>query len=274
LRARALAWRVDVERVVETPRSAIAFGCRDEQQVVLKVVDAHGDERLSGQVLEAFGGRGVVRVLEQEDDAILLDRLLPGTSLADANFDDDAATGVIADVIKRMSPGPPPVGVPTVEAWGRGFERYAAGDAHAIPKTLVEAAQRTYVDLCASQTTRRLLHGDLHHHNVLFDSQRGWLAIDPKGVVGELAFEVGAALRNPCERPERYAAPATIRRRVDYFARTLQLDSARIFAWAFAQAVLAAIWELEDDGALGAGVAWIGFASALGSMLDGEPRYP
>jgi streptomycin 6-kinase len=64
-------------------------------------------------------------------------------------------------------------------------------------------------------------------------------AIDPKGVVGELAYETGAALRNPCDRPELFAAPATIPRQVDCFACVLRLDGRRILAWAFAQAILA-----------------------------------
>jgi streptomycin 6-kinase len=40
---------------------------------------------------------------------------------------------------------------------------------------------------------------DLHHYNVLSDSGRGWLAIDPKGLVGEVEYEVGAAIRNPID---------------------------------------------------------------------------
>ena len=63
--------------------------------------------------------------------------------------------------------------------------------------TSVERAQRLYVGLCASQTSTRLLHGDLHHYNILRDGDRGWVAIDPKGVVGEVEYEIGAALRNP-----------------------------------------------------------------------------
>ena len=56
------------------------------------------------------------------------------------------------------------------------------------------------------------------HQNALLDAQRGWLAIDPKGVVGELAYEVGAELRNPIARPELFAAPAVIARRAEHFA--------------------------------------------------------
>jgi streptomycin 6-kinase len=86
----------------------------------------------------------------------------------------------------------------------------------------------------------------LQHYNVLLDSNRGWLAIDPKGVLGELEYEIGAALRNPFERPELFLAQPVIKRRVRQFANHLSLDYERTLKWAFAQAVLSAIWLIED----------------------------
>lgn len=82
--------------------------------------------------------------------------------------------------------------------------------------------------------------------NVLFDSDRGWLAIDPKGVVGEVEHEIGAALRNPFEQPDLFASRSTIERRLKQFTRRLNLDYERTLAWGFAQAVLSAIWGIED----------------------------
>src|SRR5207244_1723119 len=127
-------WRVTVESTCVTDSSLLAFGSRDSQSVVLKVLRNEGDEWRSGAILEAF-----------------------------------------------------------------------------------EQGRRVYSDLCGSQRHRQLLHGDLHHYNVLFDARRGWLAIDPKGVVGELEYEVGAALRNPYEAPELFLEPSTIERRVEQF---------------------------------------------------------
>src|SRR5437588_2607793 len=97
--------------------------------------------------------------------------------------------------------------------------------------------------LYASQKEPRLLHGDLQHYNVLFDSKRGWLAIDPKGVVGEVEYEIGAILRNPIERPEMFTQRVTIERRIKQLTGKLNLDFERVLAWGFAQAVLSAIWD-------------------------------
>jgi streptomycin 6-kinase len=263
-----IRWRLRVETVVQTGSSIIAFGQRDQQPVVLKVTKRSSEEWSSGQVLNAFEGQSVVRSLDQTDGAVLLERLVPGKSLAEMNMPDEEATAIIADVIRRMSPTSAPIETPIIEAWGKSFELYRAAPNAGIPISLVEQAHRTYTTLCASQSSVRLLHGDLHHHNVILDSRRGWVAIDPKGVVGELAYEVGAALRNPCEQPALFSAPDTIRRRVNCFAAVLKLDSGRILAWAFAQAVLAAIWEWEDDGVLTAGLGWLALARSIQSMAD------
>jgi streptomycin 6-kinase len=169
-----------------------------------------------------------------------------------------------------MSPQECTAVVPTVEDRSRGFERYAASGNTQLPRTLVDEAHRVYAALCASQTRRRLLHGDLHHGNVLLDSERGWLAIDPKGVVGEPEYEVGAALRNPIEKPDVFLRLPTITARVEHFADRLRLDSERIVAWTFAQAVLSAVWAIEDGIPLGGDHPWIALACAVRPMLTGR----
>ena len=130
--------------------------------------------------------------------------------------------------------------------WGRGFDRYLQTGNQQIPCELVLEARRLHLELSASQRTTMLLHGDLQHYNVLLDDERGWLAIDPKGVVGELEYELGALLRNPVEQPELFANPATVNRRLVTLTTLLHLDHTRALHWSFAQAVLSAIWDVED----------------------------
>lgn len=270
IEARIREWRVVVERELETDSSYLAFGRRDDRPVVLKVLKKPGDEWRSGQVLDAFEGRGVVRVYEYAEGAMLLERLIPGDSLVDMVLagGDDRATGILADVIGRMSPRPSGKAVPTVHDWAVGFERYAASGDRQIPRNLLEEGHRVYSALCGSQSQPRLLHGDLHHYNVLLDNERGWLAIDPKSVMGELEYEVGAALRNPYERPELFAEPSTIEKRIRRFATELRLDASRALAWGFAQAVLAAVWAVEDGFTVGPRSPWIAFAAASRPMID------
>ena len=268
------AWRVSVERVSQTQGSILAFGRRGTQPVVLKVIKDPGDEWRSGEIVDAFDGKGVVRVYEYVEGAMLLERACPGTHLVSIalNADDDRATEILVDVIGRMSPCAPAHTVPTVEAWAKGFERYVAGGSTQIPTRLVLDAHRLYTDLCCSQSQARLLHGDLHHSNVLFDSDRGWVAVDPKGVAGELEYEIGAALRNPQERPNLFTDPTVIEARAQRFAHELHLDARRILAWGFAQAVLSAIWAAEDGLVVEPNHPCIVLANAIRPTLGMEGR--
>src|SRR4051812_46937000 len=102
----AKAWRVELDESFETPSSVIAYGRRGAQRVVLKVVRRPNDEWHAGAVLDAFGGRGVVRVLEHTEGAMLVERLDPGTSLVELvrSGRDDSATTIIAEVIAAMTP--------------------------------------------------------------------------------------------------------------------------------------------------------------------------
>ena len=266
---RARAWRVVVEDTFETATSLIAYGRRDNDPVVLTLVKRAGDEWHAGDVLHAFEGRGVVRVHEFVGGAMLLERLRPGHSLVDLSLSDrdEESTTVLAAVIGAMSPDASMRTAPTAREWRDGFRRYtASGDARLPPELVFEAAV-SYDELVDSQTRPRLLHGDLQHSNVLFDDRRGWTAIDPKGVVGELEFEIGAALRNPIERPDVFAAPAVIERRVNHFATMLDLDVDRVLRWAFAQAVLSAIWDIEDGSIEPATPVSVRLAEAIRSML-------
>ncbi|MDP9336855.1 MAG: aminoglycoside phosphotransferase family protein, partial [Actinomycetota bacterium] len=225
----AREWRVTIDHSFETAGSFIAYGRRDAQPVVLKMVKCPGDEWGSGEALTAFDGRGVVRVYEHVGGALLLERLDPGEGLAELALRgcDEEATTILADVIGSMPQCRPVTACPTVQDWAEGFKLYLASGDDQVPMNLVSEAGRLYTDLCESQRNPRLLHGDLQHYNVLFDRHRGWLAIDPKGVVGEIEYEVGAALRNPCERPEVFADPEIIKRRLGQFASRLNLDPER-----------------------------------------------
>jgi streptomycin 6-kinase len=253
----ARQWGMVVDNTFETETSVMAFGfrgvgARESQPVVLKIIKREGDEWRSGEVLKAFGGVGVARVYEHAPGAVLLERLRPGSSLVEVSLSgkDAEATEVLAGVIEQMSLTRNALvaypEAPTLSDWARSFERYIATRDTQLPKELVESAGQLYLTLCASQLEPRLLHGDLQHYNVLVDSERGWLAIDPKGVVGEMEYEIGAILRNPIERPELFTARAIIDSRAKRFAERLGLDYGRILSWAFAQAVLSAIWDIED----------------------------
>lgn len=248
LRAAAHEWRVTVDDSIETPSSIIAFGRQHGAPVALKIVRNRGDEWRSGEVIHAFGARGVVRVLAYMDGAMLLERINPGRQLVELTRrgSDVEATEIIGDVIAAMSPTVPPAWCPHAADWGRAFDWYRERGTSEIPPHVVDTAAAAYDELCATQGPTRLLHGDLHHYNVLEDEGRGWLAIDPKGVVAEAEFEIGAMLRNPVESPALYGDPDVTSRRIAHLAIRLGLDADRVRRWSFAQGVLSEIWKIQD----------------------------
>jgi streptomycin 6-kinase len=244
----ARVWGVTIERTAATKTSLIVHGKRAGKPVVLKVVKEQGDEWRCGEIAAKFGGRGVVEVYEHMPGAALFEKLDPGEPLAALTLAgrDAEATDILALMLGRMVPGDPPADCPTVEQWAMAFVRHAGSGDERVPMALVEPAQRIYSDLCATQRNPALLHGDLHHYNVLSDSTRGWCAIDVKGVVGELEYELGAILRNPIDRPDLFAKLDVVERRLEHFGFALGLDVGRARGWCFAQAVLSAIWSTED----------------------------
>jgi streptomycin 6-kinase len=204
--------------------------------------------------LQRFDGRGVAQLLafDRDGGAMLLERLLPGTPLS-ALGDDDAATGIAAAVMRDLwRPAPTNHTFPTVADWGQGFARMRAhfsGGTGPLPPPLVARAESLFADLLDSAAPAVLLHGDLHHDNILAAERRPWLAIDPKGLIGEPAYEVGALLRNPMPWLLDQPNPGRVlARRLRTLSEALAIDEQRLRDWGLAQAVLSAWWSIEDHG--------------------------
>jgi streptomycin 6-kinase len=225
----------------------------DGTAAVLKLSFPDAGFRAEAEALRLFDGCGAVRLLELDLDrgAMLLERLEPGLPLTTVDNDDEA-TSIAADVLGQLwRPVPPEHAFPTVADWAHGLTRLwwnYGGGTGPLPAPLIERAEALFAELLTSQAEPVLLHGDLHHLNVLSASREPWLAIDPKGVVGEPAYDVGALLRNPAELLDTPRPGKTLERRLDQLSEQLGLDRARVARWGMSQAVLAAYWGWEDGG--------------------------
>lgn len=242
-------WALNVDSVFETPSSSIAFAHRDGRAVVLKVAKPGSDEAHAYAVLRRFAGRGAVALLEHQDTAVLMERAMPGTALTELVLAgrDDEATEIVCDVAAVLhNADPADAEFIPVDDFVDALTRHRSAAGSPVPPAWLDRAQKLFVALLHTQGQRRLLHGDLHHDNVVYDHARGWLAIDPKGYVGEAAYEFGALLRNPTDDPTRFAARRIIERRIAIISERTHIDAQRLTAWAFAQAVLSAVWDIED----------------------------
>jgi streptomycin 6-kinase len=189
--------------------------------------------------LECWAGAGAVRLLAYEPSwgALLLERADPGT-LASA----------LVGVMRRLHAAPvPDGGLPDLESQGEAFARHLRtypGD-HPLPRALVERAGRLFDELCASAPARVVLHGDLHHDNVLRAEREPWLAIDPHGVVGDPGYEAGSMVYNPDAGRSGEEMLALVPARIEQLAGGMGLAVERVTAWAFVKAVLSEVWSAE-----------------------------
>ena len=203
------------------------------------------DERRAGAVLRWWDGEGAVRVLaaSTNDDVLLLERAIGSCSLATlartGEAGDGAATRILCVVAARLhAPRPSSPPLPPLSGC---FAALAAAAAHG---GVFSACHAVAQDLLAAPQDSVVLHGDLHHANVFDGGARGWLAIDPKGYIGERGFDFANILCNP--DAALATCPGRLERQVALIAHEARLDPARLLAWIAAWAGLSAAWHLED----------------------------
>lgn len=242
---------------------SINYVCRarraDGSSCVLKLAPLHEENTLVAEAafLRRVAGDGAVRLFEDDPSlgALLLEAVQPGTALTRLVLDghDEMATQVGASTMRALWRPPPPGQVfPSISDEAQAFDRHRSvyGRGGPIPYAAIDAAEQLYRDLSSSQAAPVLLHGDLHHDNILAaDESRAaghWLAIDPKGLLGEPAYEVGAFLRNPWQLLDLPDPPRLIARRVQQLAEQLALPEDRVLGWGYAINVLSAVWDVDD----------------------------
>jgi streptomycin 6-kinase len=201
------------------------------------------EERLGGLLMSWWNGQGAARVLAHGEDAILMERAEDGRSLADfpRNGRDDEASRIICDVLARLHAPrvtPPPALVPLAE-WFEALGR--AAEAHG---GILRVALATASSLMATRRDIVVLHGDMHHGNVLDFGSRGWLAVDPKGLIGESYFDYANTLCNPDN--ETVTRPGRLARQLRVVADAARLERSRLLAWVLAWAGLSAAFSLDD----------------------------
>jgi streptomycin 6-kinase len=254
----ATRWRLEVgPPVANLSYNWVAPATRfDGTPAMLKIGVPSRDLEREMAALRCYDGHGISHLLEADSTlgALLLERLEPGTTLIEVALrDDDEATRIAAGVMRQLwRPVPPDHGFVTVADWREGFNRLRAafdGTTGPLPERLVLRAEAIYAELQANAAPSVLLHGDLHHDNILRARRAPWLAIDPKGVVGEPAYETYALFYNPI--PHLFDWPDKERifaRRASILAEELGFDRERLLGWAFYGMVLSAIWTIEDEG--------------------------
>ncbi|UUU23114.1 aminoglycoside phosphotransferase family protein [Streptomyces sp. DSM 40750] len=215
----------------------------DGTPAVLKLQILDAESEGEPVALRVWDGDGAVRLLRYDDETgtMLLERLDPARMLSHQP-DTREAVLVIARLLAHLTAVPAP---PTM----RRLTDIAADMLHRTPPVLAripDASDRRLIADCAAAVGEvvtepgdRLLHWDLHFDNVLGGDRAPWLAIDPKPLAGDPAFELWPALDNRFD-------PTEVRWRFDAMTDVLALDRARARAWTFGRLLQNAIWDIEE----------------------------
>ena len=229
--------------------------CADGSHAVLKIGFPQDREfQTEIEALSVFQGEGIVKLLQADraSGVILLERVIPGVPLS-VMQDDEEATRILASVMKRLwKPLPANHCLITLAEWTKAIPRFLQhyrGTSAPFPIYLVDKAEQLFAELIASSAEPVLVHGDLHHDNVLSSQRTAWLAIDPKGVAAEPAYETAAMLRNPQFKLQHTPdLKNLLLRRILILSEELHIEPQRILRWGLAQTVLSGVWSAEDEG--------------------------
>jgi streptomycin 6-kinase len=237
---------------------------RDGARGVLKLGVPDGHLDAEAEALRIFDGNGAARLLKADPKrgAMLLEEIFPGTPVSELE-DDEEATAVLIETARRLHRVPPEdCTLPHLSSLSGSFLKYR--DNGLVPQRMVDRAAGLFAELCASATAEVVLHGDLHHDNVLASdgglgggagdrqrhsgagSETEWFAIDPHGFVGDPGYDGAAMLYNPDPENRDPALLHLVPRRIEQLAEHDDLD--RVVAWAYVMGVLAQMWAGDNPG--------------------------
>jgi streptomycin 6-kinase len=261
----------DVQPVPMLSYNFVAFAKRpspltpfseEEGDVVLKIGVPRDELTSEIAALNLFHGEGACRLIDADEEKgfLLLERLNPGEMLATLK-DDEEATHIAAEVMKKIwrrfdyGATNTPLGSARekfikLSDWFEGLKELRTtfkGGTGPLNERIVERAEKSVREFLAENHNPVLMHGDFHHYNIL-SSERGWLVIDPKGVIGPACYEVGPLLMNPWGTLiNRRDLQLITKRRIDILHEHLGFERARIHAWGLAHAVLSTWWSIEEN---------------------------
>jgi len=156
-----------------------------------------------------------------------------------ASGEDDEATRIICSVAAGLhQPVSGQLALMPLRRWFQALDLVALAQGD-----LFSDCARVSAELLAQEQEITPLHGDIHHDNILDFGERGWLAIDPKGLIGDRAFDYANLFCNP---DASAADPQRFDRRVEIVSEAAGLDRTRLLRWILAWAGLSAAFSIED----------------------------
>jgi streptomycin 6-kinase len=245
-------WRIEIEHA-EPPDTVnlVLFGHSQlVGDVVLKLCPPTFESLAEIAALRLAAGDQVVRLIDADPttSVLMLERIRPGTDLKTFGLSDEESTRIGAEKLLAFwrEPQPPDDLIP-LERWARELLDYKPQKRPELPEDLLTTGVRIAHELLKTQTNQTLLHGDLHHQNILWGGDQGWVTIDPKGLIGDRGYDIATWMMNPWTFPRHEDFLVLANRRLDVFAEMLGEDRSRLAKWAVFHAALSLCWSLDVE---------------------------
>jgi streptomycin 6-kinase len=249
-------WRIETARqIADTVVGTVLEVTRAGGEIdIVKILKPKAlEDSLRGADFMAWrDGAGCVRLIARSGDLLLMEHAGKVTLRDHMEAHGDAeATRIAAEVLveyHRPSDMAPPASLMPLSRYFKSlFEKAEADRRDGVASPFIEAAELAE-RLIADQRDIKPLHGDLHHENIML-GPRGWLIIDPAGLIGDAALDVANMFSNPLDRVDLTRDQERIASMAAAFAETLGRDVRTILQYAFAYGCLSAAWHEEDGNA-------------------------
>jgi len=248
-------WGITKATSIADTKSSLVYRVErhDAPGAIVKILKPSGMNELPGMAfLEWRQGSGAVRLIDRYRHACLVedagDQLLRDYH---RQFGDAKATDIVLDVLVELhatSPDAPPAElVPLRHHFSSLFDKVQLQTDPVLADTLHWAAALAD-ELLRRQTDIRPLHGDLHHDNIIGGGLRGWLAIDPQGLIGDPAYDVANVFGNPLGAASDILNPARVKTLARRFSAAIGCSETKILRYATAHAGLSICWSLDHSG--------------------------
>ena len=247
-------WKIKAEnpyRNLSYHYVAPCVSTKNGEQFVLKIGFPGEKKNIynEAKTLELLNGCGAARLYKfsEENCCFLLEKLTPGENLKTVcGKNDKKAVEIAVRVMRSFWRNPPPNHkFPELEDWFDGLNK--AEKVNFAPE-YVSKARRFFSELNDSSEKKLLLHGDFHHENILSAGREPFLAIDPKGIVGDIGYDLTAFLLNHANwlraEPD---LEEKLNNAILLFSKAFKIEPLNIKKWTFAQAVLSAFWTFEEN---------------------------